>query len=76
MKKYLSARLEVVQSATVRQSAAVALLVAAGASHAAGDVDVSAAVSTIGTGAAAIAALGAAYLALTVLKKLWRKLGG
>lgn len=75
MKKYLFARLEAVQSATVRQSAAVALLVAAGASHADG-VDVSAAVTTIGTGAAAIAALGAAYLALTVLKKLWRKLGG
>lgn len=72
MKKTISARLQAIQA---RHIVAPALLIAAGGARAEG-IDVSAAVTTIGTGAAAIAALGIAYLGLTVLKKLWRKLGG
>jgi len=72
MKEQISVRLEAIQA---RHLVAPALLFAAGAARAEG-IDVTAAVSTIGTGAAAIAALGIAYLGLTVLKKLWRKLGG
>lgn len=75
MSKYVSARLAAVQSSTVRAATGFGLLVAAGASRAEG-IDVSAAVTTIGTGGAAIAALGLAFLTLTILKKLWGKLGG
>lgn len=39
-------------------------------------VDTTDAVAQIQVGLAAVAALGAAYLAITVLKKLWSKLGG
>lgn len=73
MNKQIRARLA---SINARQGfATLGLLVAAGAARADG-IDVSASVTSIGTGLVAVAALGAAFLAVTVLKKLWSKLGG
>lgn len=73
MNKQIRARLS---SINARHGVAtLGLLVAAGAARAEG-IDVTASVTQIGTGLVAVAALGAAFLAVTVLKKLWSKLGG
>ncbi|BDU37175.1 hypothetical protein [Vibrio nigripulchritudo] len=48
----------------------------AGSFAANASVDVGDAVTVIATGLAAIGAMGAAYLGLTVLKKVWGKIGG
>jgi hypothetical protein len=73
MSKKIAARLALINS---RQGVVtVAMLAAAGAARA-DAIDVSASVTSIGSGLVAVAALGAAFLAVTVLKKLWSKLGG
>lgn len=73
MSKQIVARLH---SINARQGVAtLGLLAAAGAARAEG-IDVTASVTSIGNGLVAVAALGAAFLAVTVLKKLWSKLGG
>lgn len=75
MRKSLQARLDSIQFN--RYVMGAGMLMASGLAAAAdGDIDVASHVATIGKGVLAVAALGAAYLGITVLKKLWGKLGG
>lgn len=75
MKNQIARLRAIADRSAVRGAVAVSMLTGAGMAHAE-DIDVSAAVTTIGTGGAAIAAIGLAFLTLTILKKLWGKLGG
>lgn len=52
------------------------LATAAGIASAADDIDVSSLTPKLTAGVAAVATLGLAYLGITVVKKLWGKLGG
>lgn len=75
MRKSLQARLDAIQYN--RYVMGAGMLMASGLAAAAeGDIDVTSHIATIGKGVLAVAALGAAFLGVTVLKKLWGKLGG
>lgn len=73
MKKSLQDRLYSIQS---KVPVGVALMTAAALARADDTIDVSSLTPKIAAGATAMAVLGLAYLAITVVKKLWGKLGG
>lgn len=73
MKKTLQDRLYAIQS---KVPMAVTLMTAAALAHADDTIDVSTLTPKMVAGAAAVATLGLAYLGVTVVKKLWGKLGG
>lgn len=73
MNKNLQARLVAIQS---KLPVGLVLATAAGIASAADDVDLSTLTPKLVAGATAMATLGLAFLAITVVKKLWGKLGG
>ncbi|KAB2963857.1 hypothetical protein [Zoogloea sp.] len=75
MKKSIAARLDAIQYNRFVLGAGV-LMAPVLARAAEGDIDVTSHLATIAKGVLAVAALGAAFLGITVLKKLWGKLGG
>lgn len=61
---------------TVKKYAAVSLVTLAVSTPAFAAVDTTEAVTAIGTFVGAVAALGAAFLLVTIAKKGWAKIGG